>query len=312
MKVPKFSRWVTIPALFILNFLAWLYIYDEYLMGWVVVYPLFMVVAAAFATAAEVAFGRDKQVKYIGINICVVLLLLILAQRYFPMEQMEHNLKENYLGHIKADVTDLTPNDKAVRINGFSIVARNYQENFNGQNINQAEILEVYKDGKLIDKITVSEAVQKIQEIAPQEKKGDYHTVLYSDVRYVGLKRKGGSVSLVFNKGYVDFKYYLTADKEGFIWNASNYTLGGISLPRMEGLYGDETNKKIKNILMKGDREGVITVELKTKVNKEETIENLKALGYEITNEEPLTVKIPFYEIANLSHQKFVEYFEIK
>ena len=72
MRTPKFSRWVTIPVLTILNILAWLYIYDDYMMGWIVVYPLFMIVAAIFTIAAELAFGRDKKVKYIGINVCTV------------------------------------------------------------------------------------------------------------------------------------------------------------------------------------------------------------------------------------------------
>jgi len=311
MKVPKFSRWVTIPVLVILNFLAWLYIYDEYMMSWVIVYPLFMLVAAAFTTAAEVAFGKDKQVKYIGINICIVLLLVIFAQRFFPMEQIEHNLKDNYFGHIQGDVTELASTDKAVRVNSFSIVARNYQENLE-THVNKASTLEAFKNGKLIEKITVSEAAAKIQEIAPQEKKADYYSVLHRDIRYVGLKKKGGNIYLVFNKGYVDFQYELAANEEGFIWNPQRYKLGGITFPKMEGLYGDETNKKIKDIILKGDKEQIITVEITSREDRGETIQDLRSMGYKITSEEPITVKIPFYEIANLSHQSYVKHFEIK
>lgn len=311
MRLPKFSRWVTIPVLFILNFLAWLYIYDEYMMSWIIVYPLFILIATAFTISAELAFGKDRQIKYIGINICLVLLLLILAQKYFPMEKLEQNQRENYYGYIQADVNKLATRDKAVRINGFSIIAGNYRENAVSR-VNEADTLEVYKDGKLIEKIAVTEAVNKIQGIVPQKKKADYYTILYQDVRYVGVKKKGGSISLVFNKGYVDFKYELEANGEGFIWDAEKYKLGSITLPEKEGLYGDETNKKIKNIILKGDREQIVTVKVTSKGEKGETTEKIKAMGYKITSEEPLTVEIPFYEIANLSHQEYIEHFEIK
>jgi len=311
MRFPKFSRWITIPVLIILNFLAWLYIYDDYMMGWVIVYPLFMVVATAFTIAAEVAFGKDRQVKYIGINICLVLLILIFAQKYFPMEQIEHNLRGNYYDHVQADVTQLAPTDKAVRINGFSIVARNYQDNINTQ-VNNADVLEVYKDENLIDKITVSEAAAKIQEIAPQENKAKYYSLLYNDVRYIGVKKKEGSISLVFAKGHVDFTYNLDANEKGFIWEPDKYKVGGLTLPAMEGLYGDATNKKIKNILIKGDKEQPITVEVTIQGDKGDAVKDLKNMGYEVLTEDTILVKIPFYEIANLAHQEYVQYFEIR
>ncbi|KJS87284.1 MAG: hypothetical protein JM58_04745 [Peptococcaceae bacterium BICA1-8] len=311
MKVPKFSRWITIPVLLILNFLAWLYIYDDYMMGWVIIYPLFIVVAAAFTTAAEVAFGKDKQVKYIGINICIILLLLVFAQKYFPMEQIENNLKNNYYDHVLADVVELAPTDKAVRINGLSIVVRNYQDNSNTQ-VYKADALEVYKDGNLIDKITVSEAAAKIEEIVPLEKSAEYSTLLYNDVRYTGVKKKGGSINLVFAKGHVNFGYDLVANEKGFIWESDKYKFGGFTLPAMEGLYGDATNKKIKDILMKGDKEQLITVEVTIQGDIGEAVKSLKNMGYEVIAEDPISVRIPFYEIANLSHQEYVQFFEIR
>lgn len=144
---------VTIPTIFVLNFLAWLYIYDDYLVSWVVVYPLFMIVVIAFTITAELAFGRDRQFKYIGLNVCGILLLTILAQRFFPMDKVELNLRENHLGHIKADVTELTPFDKAVRNKGFSIVVRDYDE----------PTLEVHKKGELIEKLQLPKQQQKFR-----------------------------------------------------------------------------------------------------------------------------------------------------
>lgn len=311
MKLPRFSRWVTIPVLFILNFLAWLYIYDDYMMNWVIIYPLFMVIATAFTITAEMAFGKDRKFKYIGINICIVLLLLVLTQKYLPMEKIEAGLKNNYYGHIKADVTNLNVTDKAVRNNGLTIVARNFFENQELQ-LNDVERLEVYKNGKLIDEVTLEEAINKIQELIPSEKKGQYKNIFFHEVRYVGLKRKSGIISLKFTKGYVDFIYSLAADENGFIWEPARYKLGGLLLPRKDNLYGSETNEKIKDILIKGDREQVITVEIMVKGNQEGVIVDLKNLGYEVINSNPVTVKIPFYEIANLAHEEYIEKFEIK
>lgn len=299
LRTPKFSRWVTIPVLTILNILAWLYIYDDYMMGWIVVYPLFMIVAAIFTIAAELAFGRDKKVKYIGINVCTVLLLFIFAQKFFPMEQVETGLKENYWGHIKADVTQLPANAKAIRTDGFSILS-------------DSNTLEVYKKGKLIDKITIPEAIEKIQQLIPQGKMGEYDTIVHRDVRYVGFKKKGGTLDLAFTKGYVEFRYELAANEQGFIWDGDKYRVGGITLANMEGLYGDETNKKIKKIILKGDLERIINVEITPKGTAEEAKDALAGLGYKIITEEPITVEIPFYEIANLSHEDFVQHFEIK
>ncbi|NLT95461.1 MAG: hypothetical protein GXW85_08020 [Clostridia bacterium] len=310
MKTPKFSRWVTIPAIFILNFLAWLYVYDDYMMSWIIVYPLFMVVAIAFTISAELAFGRDKKVRNIGINVGIILLLLIFAQRYFPMDQLESVLLDNYLAHIKADVQDLTPNDKAVRIEGgFSIVARNFEDNVNGQ---AQTILEVHKKGKLIDQITVTQAIEKIQEIIPQEKKGDFDAFNYNEARYVGLRKKGGNLNFTFTKGYVTFKYQLDANEQGFVWDPERYKGAGLTLPPMEGLYGDETNKKIKDILVTGDLERAVEVEITVKGDTGDAVRSLEDLGYKIINEDPVTLQIPFYEIANVSRLEYVQHFEIR
>jgi len=237
--------------------------------------------------------------------------VLIFAQKYFPMEQIENNLRNNYYGHVLADVVELAPTDKAVRINGLSIVVRNYQDNSNSQ-VNKGNTLEVYKDGNLIDKITASEAAAKVKEIVPTEKSAEYYTLLYNDVRYVGVKKKEGSINLVFTKGHVDFKYDLAANEEGFIWGPDKYKFGGLTLPAMEGLYSEATNKKIKDILMKGDKEQPITVEVTIQGDKGEAVKDITDMGYVVITEDPVIVKIPFYEIANLSHQEYVQFFEIR
>jgi hypothetical protein len=282
------------------------------MMGWVFVYPLFMVVAAAFTITAELAFGRDNKVKYIGINVGIILLLLIFAQRFFPMEQFELGLKDNYLGHVKVDVQDLTPNDKAVRVNGVSIVARNLQEDQNGFQDNTETSIGVYKDGKVLDEITVSEAAEKIQKIIPPEKQGEFNGVDFREVRYVGFRKKGGTLDLTFNKGYVTFKYQLIANEQGFIWESERYKAAGITLPKMEGLYGDETNKKIKDIILKGDKEQIICVEITIEGDEDDALKDMEALGHKIISQKPVVVEIPFYEIANLSHLEYVQHFEIK
>lgn len=310
MKLPKFSRWITIPVLFFLNLLAWLYIYDDYMMGWLIVYPLFMAVALAFTIAGELAFGKDRKFKYIGINICIVLLLLIIAQKYLPMDKLEANLLKNYYGHIKADTT-LNPSDKGVRKDGYTIVARDYGED--DQSAQDMDIvLEVYKNGQCLDSIKVAKAVEKVQQFIPTTKQGEFTNLFFNETRYIGMKRKGGEIGLVFNKGYVDFIYKLTADSSGFIWDEKRYQVGSMTFPRMEGLYDDSTNRKIKDIFLKGDKEQLVDIELVIKGDKTAAIESLQNLGYEIISQEPLTVKIPFYEIANLGHQSFVDFFEIK
>ncbi|MFZ5943105.1 MAG: hypothetical protein ACOYVD_03275 [Bacillota bacterium] len=311
MKVPKFSRWITIPVLLLLNIGAWIYVYDDYLMGWVVVYPVFMLIAAGFTTAAELAFGRDRKFKYVGINICIVLLLFIFAQKYIPMEKIENGLLNNYYGHVYADAQGLNPADKAVRNHGYTIVARNFNENRDPQ-ANQVDILEAYKDGSLLDKVTLGDALAKVMEVVPKERQGEFSNIIFYDARYVGVKRKGGEINLLFQKGYVDFKYNLAADDGGFIWNSERYKFDGISLPAMEGLYGDETNQKIKEILMKGKAEQVISVQISVKGDQNAAMEDLKQLGYQITSVDPITVLIPFYEIANLSRVPHIKSFEIK
>ncbi|MFZ7103072.1 MAG: hypothetical protein ACOWWO_10540 [Peptococcaceae bacterium] len=310
MKVPKFSRWVTIPVLFILNLLAWLYVYDEYMMGWIIVYPLFMLAAAGFTIAAELAFGRDRKFKYVGLNICFVLLLLVLAQKYLPLDKIETNLQENYYGYLQADVS-LDSADRAVRNGGYTIVARNY-ENISVPPGEISGKLEVYKNGRLLDQITLEDAAAKIRGLTAVRKQGEFQEIRFIDVRYVGVKRKGGALGLIFKKGYVDFRYNLAADGNGFIWDEEHYQVAGLTFPEMDGLYGDETNRRIKDILLKGDKEQLVNIELQIRNDKSSAKEELQRLGYGVISEEPLIIEVPFYEFANLGHLSFIKTLEIK
>ncbi|NLW23631.1 MAG: hypothetical protein GXY91_00020 [Clostridia bacterium] len=309
MKVPRFSRNIMIPVLFILNLLAWLYVYDEYMMSWLFVYIIYMAVAIVFTISAQLAFGRNRNLKDIGINVCLVLLLLVLAQRFLPMDKIEQGLVDNYYGYIKIDA-DLAEDDKAVRSNDTTLVVRNYQEKAEGSN--QADKLEIFKEKKLIESITLSEAVDRISQLMTPLNQAEFNNIVVQDVRYVGVKKKGGLVSLIFEKGHVFFKYDLNFNENGFVWEKESYKFAGLKMPVRDDLYDEETNKIIKEILLKGDPEKFVKVEIVVTKSKEDVLAELKNLGYNVIAEEPLTVNIPFYEIANLAHEEYIKSFSIK
>lgn len=311
MKVPKFSPLITIPVLFTLNFLAWLYIYDDYMMGWVIIYPIFMLVITAFTITAEIAFGKPKRYKYIGINVCVVLLLLVLAQRFIPMDKIEQGLRDNYYAHVNADVS-LKAKDVAVKGNGVSIVARNFRENAAKDNPNSVDEFQVFKNEEVIDEITLEEAIKKIVAMMSVDKKALFNDVYFIDVRYAGLKQKGGALGLSFLQGHVYFKYNLSADENGFIWDQTGYKFAGLEMPHKENLFDEESNKKFKQMLIRGEKEQIIVVEIKVQGEKSQAITTLQNQGYELIAEDPVTVKIPFYQLANLAYEEYVEQLKIQ
>lgn len=312
MRTPKIPNAILIPVLFLINIICWFYIYDDYNVNWVFIYPIYLILAIVFTFAAVFAFSKSKHNKGIILTAGITLLALFLVQRFMPMDNVEKRLVENYYGHLKQDVEILNEQDKAIRSQKVSIVLRDFQEDKDGF-AKQVDKIEVYDKQNCIASYTLEEIIAEIDKLIPQAKKGIYKNIQFTDVNYIGFKKRGAFVRVNYQKNHVFFSYLLEANKDGFIWNKENYFNSGFELATKEkpNLFSEKDNKLIQKNILKNKTEEIVNVQIEG-INKDKLLNQLKKANYKIVSDEPIILEIPFYEIANLSYFKEIIKMELK